>query len=222
VHLVATAIKRLAKRALLPPSGAHSMPVGIGRGIRMNFDFSRNARLYVGLYEVELNRHLRRLLKPGTTAFDVGAQLGYDSLVIAGLTRSAVAAFECDPACVGVMERNLALNPGLADVVEVVPRAVGDGPDQIGVDDYAYSELGFVPGFIKVDVDGGELAVLRSASRVLSERHPALIVETHSHDLENDCGRLLVEHGYRPIIVNQRRLLPDERYLDLNRWLVAW
>jgi hypothetical protein len=99
------------------------------------------------------------------------------------------------------MERNLALNPVLA---ELVPRPVGAGPDQIGVDDYAYSELGFVPGFIKVD--GGELAVLRSASRVLSERHPGLIVETHSHDLENDCRRLLVEHGYRPIIVNQRRL----------------
>ena len=115
-------MKRLAKRVLLPPSGAHSMPVGIGRGIRMNFDFSRNTRLYAGLYEKELNRHLRRLLKPGTTAFDVGAQLGYYSLVIAGLTRSAVAAFECDPACVGVMERNLALNPALADVVELVPR----------------------------------------------------------------------------------------------------
>jgi hypothetical protein len=66
-------------------------------------------------------------------------------------------------------------------VVELVPRAVGEGPDQIGVDDNAYSELGFVPDFIKIDVDGGELAVLRSASRVLGERHPALIVETHSH-----------------------------------------
>src|SRR5919201_3235751 len=101
------------------------------------------------------------------------------------------------------------------------PAAVGDGPDQIGVDDYAYSELGFAPGFIKVDVDGGELAVLRSASRVLSERHPALIVETHSRDMENDSGRRLVGHGYRPLIVNQRRLFAHKRDLDFNRWLVA-
>jgi hypothetical protein len=47
------------------------------------------------------------------------------------------------------MERNLFLNRALVDVVELVARAVGDGPDQIGVGDYAYSELGFVPGFIQ-------------------------------------------------------------------------
>jgi hypothetical protein len=48
------------------------------------------------------------------------------------------------------------------------------------------------------------------------------VVEVHSTELERACGRLLVELGYRPVIVNPRRVLPDYRPgLALNRWLVA-
>ena len=36
------------------------------------------------------------------------------------------------------------------------------------------------PGFIKIDVDGGELDVLRGAEEILREHRPSLIVETHS------------------------------------------
>lgn len=188
----------------------------------MQIDFAYQTRTYLGLYEVELNRYLHRVLKPGCTAFDVGAQHGYDSLVIAGLTRSRVAAFDCEPTCARIMERNFQLNPALASLLEPVEAAVGEEAEQTGLDDYAYSEPGFVPDFIKIDVDGGELGVLRSASRVLAERRPPLIVETHSARLEHACARLLSERGYKPVIVNQRRFLPDHRpTTELNRWLVA-
>jgi hypothetical protein len=215
-------MKQLVKQAFLPSPGPRRLPLGIGRGLRMHIDFAHQTRTYLGMYEVELNRYLHRVLEPGCTAFDVGAQHGYDSLVIAGLTGARVAAFDCDPACIRIMERNFQLNPALAGLVEPVAVAVGDGPDQTGLDDYAYSEYGFVPDFIKIDVDGAELGALQSASRLLTERHPALIVETHSAKLEHACGRLLSEQRYKPFIVNQRRVLPDHRpTMELNRWLVA-
>jgi hypothetical protein len=76
------------------------------------------------------------------------------------------------------------------------------------------------PGFVKIDVEGGELDVLRGARRVLVDQRPSLIVETHSAELERLCGRFLVEHGYRPLVVKQRSVW-KERRLQNNRWLVA-
>jgi FkbM family methyltransferase len=212
--------KQAIKRAVLPSRGPHRLPVGLGRGLRMRIDFEHQTRTYLGLYEIELSRHLRRLLLRGVTAFDIGVQHGYDSLVIAKHTRARVAAFECDPTCLTSMRENFALNPGLADLIEPVAAMVGAGDGCLRLDDWAYG-AGFVPDFIKLDIDGGEVDALRSAERILHERHPPLIVEVHSADLERQCGAILLGHGYRPLIVSQRTLLPDWRPSEHNRWLVA-
>jgi hypothetical protein len=186
----------------------------------MRIDFQHQTRTYLGLYEIELNRHLWRVLLPGVTAFDIGVQHGYDSLVIAKHTRARVAAFECDPTCLAAMRANFALNPGLAGVIEPVSAMVGTGAGCLGLDEWAYGG-GFVPDFIKLDIDGGEVDALRSAERMLTERHPPIIVEVHSPELEWECGAILVSHGYRPLTVSQRTLLPDWRPIEHNRWLVA-
>ena len=77
--------------------------------------------------------------------------------MIAGRTGSRVAAFECEPTCARSMERNFQLNPRLEGLLDAVEATVGDAADETGIDDYASSERGFVPDFIKIDVDGGEL-----------------------------------------------------------------
>jgi len=214
-------VKQTIKRLLLPEAGARRLPIGIGRGLRMRIDFQHQTRMYLGLYEIELNRYLRRMLAPGITAFDVGGQHGYDALVIAKHTGAPVACFECDPVCVRGMSESFTLNPHIASLIEPVEALVGEDRDELGLDEWAYN-VGFVPDFIKIDIDGGELAALRSAKRILRGRHPALIVETHSRDLERACGLLLREHGYRPLVVNQRRIWPDLRPVEHNRWLVAF
>lgn len=207
-------VKTRAKRALLPAPGVRTIPAGPARGVRMRIDFEYQTRTYLGLYELEVNRYLRRCLHRGAAAFDVGGQYGYDALLIARQTRGPVASFECDPECVARMSQNFALN----DVSIVAVQGVV-GRD-VSLDEWAFGP-GFVPDFIKIDIDGGEAAALRSANRVLNERHPSLVVEVHSEALEAECGALLVEQGYRPVIVNQRRLWPDLRPIAHNRWLVA-
>src|SRR5262249_31028233 len=107
-------MKQAIKRIVLPAPGPRRLPVGIGRDVRMRIDFHHQTRMYLGLCEIELNRHLRYILRPGVTAFDVGAQHGYYSLVIAMHTRTSVAAFECDAASVAEMTENFTLNPNLA------------------------------------------------------------------------------------------------------------
>jgi hypothetical protein len=187
----------------------------------MQVDFEYQTRTYLGLYEIELNRYLREMLRRGVTTFDIGAQFGYDSLLAANQTQARVASFECARKPVAEMRRNFALNPALEKLITIVEGFVGNGEREIGLDDWASSDEGFVPDVVKIDVDGGELGVLRSASQLLSTRQPSLVVETHTSELEHECGRLLVDHGYKPTIVNQRRLYPDRRTIPHNRWLVA-
>jgi hypothetical protein len=213
-------MKQELKNILLPGAGPRRLPLGLARGIHMHIDFTTQTHHYFGLYEVELNRHLRRVLRRGIRSFDIGVQHGYDSLLMAQCTRAPVAAFECDEASFVEMDRNFALNPQLRPLIRPVRGIVGDGQDNIRLDHWAYND-GFVPDFIKIDIDGGELAALRSAERLLSTRKPSLLVEVHTPHLEQECGRLLVTHGYRPLIVNARRLLPDHRPIEHNRWLIA-
>ena len=214
-------LKHTIKAAMVPRrAGPRTIRAGIARGVRMHIDFHSQTRLYLGLYELELDRHLRRILRPGMAAFDVGAQHGYASLAIAKHTRAPVAAFDSDAACLAGLRRSVALNPELAPFIQPIEATVGSGQYALGLDEWAYNG-GFIPDFIKIDIEGGELDALRSAERILRERRPSLIVEVHSEDLEREAGRLLVESGYRPLVVSQRRLLPDRRWTGQNRWLVA-
>jgi hypothetical protein len=214
-------VKTALKRTLLPGGAAERTVVGgVARGVRMRIDFATQTRLYLGLYEVELDRHLRRILRSGVTAFDVGAQYGYDSLAMANRTGARVAAFECDPDCVRSMRQSFELNPSLAPLIEPVQATVGRATESVGLDEWAY-DCGFVPDFIKIDIEGGEVDALHSAQRILRERRPALVVEVHSLALEREAGELLIGCGYRPVVVSQRRLLADRRPAAHNRWLVA-
>ncbi len=209
------------KRALLP-SGAHprTLPAGIGRGnVRIELDFAHHTRQYIGLFEIEINRWLRRFLRPGVRSFDVGGYQGYDALLFAKLTGAPVATFEIDQDALAGMRRSFALDPALAPLITPVGGAVGCSGDAIRLDDYAAEH--FAPGFVKIDVDGAEFDVLRGASLLLRKHRPAIVLEVHSRELERDCGRLLVEHGYLPTIVNQRQVLRERRPIEHNRWLVA-
>jgi len=216
---------RAAKNGLLP-AGTHLRKVGFGlaRGTILPLDFSRHTRLYLGLYEIELNRYLRAFCTPGILAFDVGAQIGYDALVLARLTKGQVISFEADPELAAMLLTTFAANPDVGRLISgrhaVVAASSHASGTTVALDDVAYRE-GHVPGMMKIDIDGGELDALRGSRRILREARPHVIVETHSAQLEQACGSLLVEMGYRPRIVHQRRVWPDLRPVEHNRWLVA-
>jgi hypothetical protein len=191
----------------------------------MHIDFDYQTRLFAGLYEVELNRHVRRLCPPGTRSFDVGGNVGYDALVLAKLGKSAVISFECEAELLIKLNANRDLNPRLAPHIRTVRAYVGErtdpDADTVALDDVAFSDDAFVPDFVKIDVEGAELSVLRGAERLLASVGPALIVETHEAAIERECIELLSRHGYRMAVVEQRSWLTDHRPLEHNRWLVA-
>lgn len=198
--------------------------LGLGRGLRIDTDLRHHKRLLLGLYELELDRWLRRLCRPGYTSFDVGGQLGYDALVLAKRTNGRVVTFECDATWSTSIRRAIAANPGLGSRIDLVEATVtdrdGDMPGLMTLDAHS-AEIGWDPDIVKLDVEGSELRVLAGAARMIERRHPHLIVEAHSAELERACGTWLVQRGYLPRIVSQRRCFPDHRPTIHNRWLVA-
>lgn len=211
----------------IAPQGRHPRRVltGVARGIRLPLDLESQSQTWVGLYEIELNRHLARLCRPGGLCIDVGGGLGYHALVLARLSQGPVTTFEPSERARAVLQQALDLNPDLAKHVTVSDQPVG-GDGGVSLDAWV-STHGLEPTFLKVDVDGFEMDVLESAEEVLRQHKPAVIVETHTPELEVRCGRKLRELGYQVLIVSQRRVLREHRPplqhlgADHNRWLVA-
>ena len=224
------AARRLAGRGLrsvldVDGGAARRIPFGVGRGLRLEIDPTSPLDMHLGLYEFEIAAHLRTFCAPGHRCFDIGGFDGYYGLAMSRLTGAEVIVFESDPAACERIERNCAANPEPGRRVQVrnVYVAFESDPEQncAALDDLLERGELFVPDVVKIDVDRAELSVLSGARRMLSERRPHLIVETHSLELERDCAELMKECGYRPTVVTPRRWLAENRPLDHNRWLVA-
>jgi FkbM family methyltransferase len=50
---------------------------------------------------------------------------------------------------------------------------------------------------IKIDTEGGEIAVLEGMGKTLGQFHPRLAVEAHGQENIDRCGRIFEEYGYR-------------------------
>ena len=178
----------------------HAGPVLIEPNFPLIFEpddwVSLNA--YRGLLERNEIRVMEALIHPGDTVVDVGANIGYLSTVAARLVGPSgrVIAIEPSPLCLGSLE----LLKSLMSNIEVIPVAAGrqvgtsvleghDSPGHSGLGsirngrntggdlvavrtlDDLLAESGIAEvGFLKIDVEGFEAAVLEGAKRLIG-RH---------------------------------------------------
>lgn len=103
---------------------------------------SRSLLLF-GERELDHKVMLERVLKPGMTVFDIGANIGYYVLMQSRLigAEGAIVAVEPLPSNIEMLKRNLALN-GLGDKVEVVHAAVSDRAEILPFHVAKHSNLG--------------------------------------------------------------------------------
>ncbi len=124
--------RRLA-RHVLPPGDRVWAQVqdGLGRGLWLKLDPHRETGYLRGCPEPGIPELLERFLRPGDCFFDVGAHVGFYSL-IAGLqvgTQGRVVAFEPDEQNAGLLEENIQRN-NLRQVV-IVRAAAWRSPGRV-------------------------------------------------------------------------------------------
>ena len=124
-------LARLLRGALnrAAPAGLSEVTIAAGglQGLTMLLDLHSEKDYWLGTYEPELQTALAELVQPGMVAYDVGANAGYISLLLARLAgpQGQVFAFEALPENVERLQRNVALNH-LEAQVSVVHAAVID------------------------------------------------------------------------------------------------
>lgn len=114
---------RAKRSALRPPT----MTTGVGQGLRFDPGPS-NPQYATGDNEIPVQEALADVVGLGDVVFDIGANVGFFSIVSARLTgpTGRVIAFEPVPANADLVRRNAALN-GFENI-SVVEKAVSDAP----------------------------------------------------------------------------------------------
>ena len=116
------------------PQGLSQVEVAAGElaGVKVLLDMQAEKDYWLGTYEPELQAAIKNFVRPGDVAYDVGANIGYISLLFARAVGSSgrVFSFEALSDNQLRLEANLSLNPSLG-VVRLVPQAVVDKPREV-------------------------------------------------------------------------------------------
>lgn len=201
---------------LIPKDAVVPILQGPARGMRWIVG-AQNHGIWLGSYEAKKQLALAAVLKAGDVFYDIGANVGFYSLL--GSRRvgkdGRVVAFEPLPQNLNVLRRHLSLNH-LSNVT-AINSAVSDrrGTAQFSVTDPSSSHLSPTgnlrvavttldsvaeeyglrpPQVVKVDVEGAEIDLIRGGLRCLVQSRPILFIAIHSGDLFSELFGVLHEH----------------------------
>jgi len=177
-------------------------------------------------YEREKVDRLLTYLNPSSVFYDIGANVGYYSLVAARKCQS-IFAFEPLPANFDYLKRHIAINQ--LQNCTAVEAAVIDHEGTVAFSEGnstcggAIREAGALlvravrldvfierapaPDVMKIDVEGAELRALCGAKRLLTEHHPVVFLATHSNELDWQCREFLLQCGYQVENLENRELI---------------
>jgi FkbM family methyltransferase len=174
---------------------------------------------WLGSYELEMQKRVAKEVKRGDVFYDVGANVGFYSLLAARLTDPGpVYAFEPVPTNLGYLRKHLELNR--IQNVEIIEVAISDevgiasfeveGSRAMGrlrnsgsarvrtstLDTLLHDEKVAPPDCIKMDIEGAELRALLGARECFARYRPKLFLATHSRELHDACCRILHSWHY--------------------------
>ncbi|HUY03854.1 MAG TPA: FkbM family methyltransferase [Rhodocyclaceae bacterium] len=171
---------------------------------------------------------VRRLLVPGQTALDIGANLGVYALSMAEILgpAGAVWAYEPAPAVAALLRRSAAVNGygGLRVIERAVCASVGTARFELaenaelsriaapgagleaGIEvetttlDHSLEEWAWRSlDFVKIDAEGQEAKVVRGGRRLFTERSPLVMAEfKHGSEFNETLPDEFARLGYRP------------------------
>jgi FkbM family methyltransferase len=187
---------------------------------------SSNHGCWLGSYEYQKRIVFEKTIKPGSIVFDIGAHVGFYTLLsslIVGV-KGKVFAFEPLPRNLYYMKKHLHLNRVIN--VTVIEAAV---TDRCGISNFQMAPNSYmghiseegglqvrmvsldelisggelpIPNYLKIDVEESEMLVLYGAKAMLTTSHPTLFLSTHSPDIHQQCCEFLESLDFKlsPVI----------------------
>jgi FkbM family methyltransferase len=190
---------------------------GVRFFVRNIIDFVQNAHLNGAFYEASELEAMERFLKPGGVFLDVGANIGNHAIFAAmfGGQREVIL-IEPNPEAIRMLRVNLVLNElkldtshlgvGLSDQARNAEPSTpvnnlggtkmilkDDGPLRLVAGDTLFADRPI--DFIKIDVEGQELAVLAGLEQTIAATRPPIFVEV-DNDNEPAFDAWLKAHNY--------------------------
>ncbi len=176
---------------------------------------------WLGSYELQKQEIVARHVQLGDVFYDIGANVGFYSLLAARLVGEMghVYSFEPLPQNVAFIHRHIALNHlrnitvyefALANHQGIAHFQRGDrdsmgkladsGEIEVQVSSLDYlidKERLRAPSVLKIDVEGAEYEVLKGASQLLIRDRPLIFLATHGAEVEKLCRDFLTGLNYR-------------------------
>ena len=176
---------------------------------------------WLGWYEIGKRQAFEAAIPEGAVVYDIGANVGYYSLMAAVLAgpKGHVYAFEPLPRNVNFMRRHVAINK-MEDLITVLDVAVSDQSGEAAFDLGASTSMGHLaesgeikvkqvkldelvaagevrpPDYMKIDVEGAEAEVLSGAMTLLEKYRPILFLDTHQREAHHATVDILKGLGY--------------------------
>jgi FkbM family methyltransferase len=213
----------------MPASLIIKIPTGELRGKKWYFG-SGSFGMVLGTHEREATLLFSNLVRKGQTVYDVGAHVGYYTLLSSELVgkTGVVVSFEPNPRNLKFLEKNLSINHYYN--VKIIRACLGDKTETVSFSTEDDSSTGRVrkngnlrvkmfrlddlignqtippPDFVKIDVEGAEMLVFEGSRNTFSNYHPKLVLSTHGPEIHNQCLQFLKSNSYDFVAIDHKDL----------------
>jgi FkbM family methyltransferase len=193
------------------PQGLTQVQIAAGslQGDTLELDLQTEKDYWLGVYEPNLQQAIKDLIQPGWVVYDVGANIGYISLMLAKAVTAAghVYAFEALPDNFARVQKNVRLN-SLQDLVTPVHAAVIEASHPVTF------LVGPSNGMGKVSGSAGRQEVVYEQSLTV----PGLSLDDYVYELGNPAPQVVkmdIEGGEVLALPGMRRILDEAHPLML-------
>lgn len=192
------------------------------KGINYLLDLTEivDNKVFYGNWEYDTTKIFKEKIKKGMTILDVGANMGYFTLLGAKLTGSKGKVYAFEPTSGGIkrLKKNVSLNNfnnikieniGLSDENKKIEakirhswkrKELKESKREVvllkRLDDYVKQNKVEKIDFVKIDVDGYEYKVLKGAIEVLKKDKPIICMEIGNSKVHHNLEDYGIDKGY--------------------------